>query len=119
MYPDFPNYLLQLQEYSPFLPIFLSNEDGKAEVLVQGKVSGGQSEAYKVQIRNGEGEIILEANTEKPEKVFFIDNPRVWNGKSWFCKDAKTDPTDKHCDIFPIPKSIMDGNINLVQNPGY
>lgn len=35
------------------------NEDGKAEVLVQGKVSGGQSEAYKVQIRNGEGEIIL------------------------------------------------------------
>ena len=57
------------------------NEDGKAEVLVQGKVSGGQSEAYKVQIRNGEGEIILEANTEKPEKVFFIDNPRVWNGK--------------------------------------
>ena len=26
-------------------------------------------------------EIILEANTEKPEKVFFIDNPRVWNGK--------------------------------------
>lgn len=57
------------------------NEDGKAEVLVQGKVSGGQSEAYKVQIRNGEGEIILEENTEKPEKVFFIDNPRVWNGK--------------------------------------
>ena len=57
------------------------NEDGKAEVLVQGKVSGGKSEAYKVQIRNGEGEIILEANTEKPEKVFFIDNPRVWNGK--------------------------------------
>ena len=43
----------------------------------------------------------------------------VYNGKSWFCKDAKTDPTDKHCDIFPIPKSIMDGNINLVQNPGY
>ena len=34
-----------------------------------------------MQIRNGEGEIILEANTEKPEKVFFIDNPRVWNGK--------------------------------------
>ena len=42
-----------------------------------------------------------------------------YNGKSWICKGAKTDPTDKHCDIFPIPKSIMDGNINLVQNPGY
>lgn len=45
------------------------------------RYQAGKSEAYKVQIRNGEGEIILEANTEKPEKVFFIDNPRVWNGK--------------------------------------
>lgn len=43
----------------------------------------------------------------------------VYNGKAWFCKDAITDPTDHHCDIFPIPKAIMDGNLNLVQNPGY
>lgn len=43
----------------------------------------------------------------------------VYNGKSWFCKDAVTDPTDKHADIFPIPKTALDGNINLVQNPGY
>lgn len=41
------------------------------------------------------------------------------NGKSWFCKDAKTDKTDRHCDIFPLPKSALDGNIKLKQNPGY
>lgn len=43
----------------------------------------------------------------------------VFNGKSWFCKDAVTDPTDNHCDIFPIHKTFLDGNINLKQNPGY
>lgn len=43
----------------------------------------------------------------------------VYNGKSWFCKDAVADPTDKHNDIFPIPQSALDGNIKLVQNPGY
>lgn len=43
----------------------------------------------------------------------------VYNGKSWFCKDAVTDPTDKHNDIFPIPQSALDGNPNLVQNPGF
>lgn len=43
----------------------------------------------------------------------------VYNGKSWFCKDAVTDPTDKHADIFPIPQSALDGNINLQPNPGY
>ena len=43
----------------------------------------------------------------------------VYNGKSWFCKDAVADPTDKHSDIFPIPQSALDGNIKLVQNPGY
>lgn len=46
-------------------------------------------------------------------------NQNVYNGKSWFCKRAKTDPTDNHCDIFPIPKDFMDGNMKLKQNPGY
>jgi len=40
----------------------------------------------------------------------------VFNGKSWFCKDAVA---DRHCDLFPIPKSALDGNIKLKQNPGY
>jgi starch-binding outer membrane protein, SusD/RagB family len=46
-------------------------------------------------------------------------NQNVYNGKSWFCKDAKTDVADIHCNIFPIPKDFMDGNPKLVQNPGY
>jgi hypothetical protein len=46
-------------------------------------------------------------------------NQNVYNGKSWFCKDATTDVSDNHCDIFPIPKDFMDGNPKLVQNPGY
>ena len=46
-------------------------------------------------------------------------NQNVYNGKSWFCKKAKTDASDNHCDIFPIPKDFMDGNIKLKQNPGY
>lgn len=46
-------------------------------------------------------------------------NQNVYNGKSWFCKNAKTDPADIHCNIFPIPKDFMNGNPKLVQNPGY
>jgi len=46
-------------------------------------------------------------------------NQNVYNGKSWFCKNAKTDVTDNHCDIFPIHKNFMDGNPKLVQNPGF
>lgn len=46
-------------------------------------------------------------------------NQNVYNGKSWFCKDATTNAADNHCDIFPIPKDFMDGNPKLVQNPGY
>lgn len=46
-------------------------------------------------------------------------NQNVYNGKSWFCKKAKTDVTDNHCDIFPLPKAFLDGNIKLKQNPGY
>ncbi|MBM6992481.1 MAG: RagB/SusD family nutrient uptake outer membrane protein [Prevotella sp.] len=43
-------------------------------------------------------------------------NMNVYCGKSWFCKDAET---DRHCDIFPIPKKALDGNSKLKQNPGY
>ena len=46
-------------------------------------------------------------------------NQNVYNGKSWFCKDAVADKNDRHMDIFPIPKSALDGNPKLKQNPGY
>lgn len=44
------------------------------------------------------------------------DGRNVFNGKSWFCKDATH---ETHWDYFPIPKSAMDANISLVQNEGY
>lgn len=44
------------------------------------------------------------------------DGRNVFNGKSWFCKDA-TEET--HWDYFPIPKSALDANITLEQNIGY
>lgn len=44
------------------------------------------------------------------------DGRNVFNGKSWFCKDATT---ETHWDYFPIPKFAIDANINLVQNEGY
>ncbi|MFT3738515.1 MAG: RagB/SusD family nutrient uptake outer membrane protein [Breznakibacter sp.] len=40
----------------------------------------------------------------------------VFNGKSWFCKDATT---ETHWNYFPIPKSALDANISLIQNDGY
>jgi hypothetical protein len=43
-------------------------------------------------------------------------NMNVYNGKSWFCKDAVK---DRYCDIFPIPKEALDGNSKLKQNPDY
>lgn len=46
-------------------------------------------------------------------------NQNVFNGKSWFCKDAETDLNDNHCNIYPIYKVFMDGNPKLIQNPGY
>ena len=46
-------------------------------------------------------------------------NQNVYNGKSWFCKDAVADKNDRHMDIFPISKSALDGNPKLKQNPGY
>lgn len=44
------------------------------------------------------------------------DGRNVFNGKSWFCKDATT---ETHWDYFPIPKTATDANISLVQNQGY
>lgn len=44
----------------------------------------------------------------------------VYNGKSWFCKDAISDPTvAAQKDIFPIPQDFLDSNMKLKQNPGY
>ncbi len=44
------------------------------------------------------------------------DGRNVWNGKSWFCKDATTSTT---YDWFAIPEEAMKSNSKLVQNPGY
>lgn len=44
------------------------------------------------------------------------DGRNVFNGKSWFCKDATT---QTHWSYFPIPKAAIDANISLVQNEGY
>jgi len=44
------------------------------------------------------------------------DGRSVFNGKSWFCKDATT---ETYLDVFPIPKASLDANISLVQNDGY
>lgn len=43
----------------------------------------------------------------------------VFNGKSWFSKDALTNANDHHYDIFPILKDNLQSNTNLKQNPGY
>lgn len=51
---------------------------------------------------------------------FRINNgPNIWNGKSWFCKRAETDPNDYHKNLYPISQDNMESNIALVQNPGY
>ena len=44
------------------------------------------------------------------------DGRSVWDGKSWFCKDATTSTT---YDIFAIPEEAMKANLSLKQNPGY
>jgi hypothetical protein len=46
-------------------------------------------------------------------------NMNVYNGKSWFCKKAETDPGDTHKNIYPIYQNFLDGNPKLKQNPGY
>ena len=48
-----------------------------------------------------------------------VNGPNVWNGKSWFCKRAETDPNDYHKNLYPISQDNMESNIALVQNPGY
>ena len=44
------------------------------------------------------------------------DGRNVWNGKSWFCKDATT---SDHWNIFAIPDEVMKANVDMKQNPGY
>ena len=44
------------------------------------------------------------------------DGRNVFNGKSWFCKDATTSTT---YNLFPIPKLALDANVKMKQNPGY
>jgi hypothetical protein len=46
-------------------------------------------------------------------------NSNVYNGKSWFCKDAETNVADTHKNIYPIHQDFLDANMKLVQNPGY
>jgi hypothetical protein len=43
----------------------------------------------------------------------------VYNGKSWFCKDAETDASDIHKNIFPIFQQFIDSNPKMVQNDKY
>jgi hypothetical protein len=44
------------------------------------------------------------------------DGRNVFNGKSWFCKDATT---ETFWNVFPIPKDAMNANLTLKQNEGY
>ena len=47
-------------------------------------------------------------------------NQNVYNGKSWFSKDARNVAVgDIHNNIFPIFNKVLNGNSNLVQNPGF
>lgn len=63
-------------------------------------------------------EFVAEAHRRDDLVRFKINgtNMNVYNGKSWFCKDA-VDNRDN--DIFPIPQVALDGNPKLKQNPGY
>lgn len=44
------------------------------------------------------------------------DGRNVWNGKSWFCKDATNTTT---YDVYNIPDAARKANVRLKQNPGY
>jgi hypothetical protein len=46
-------------------------------------------------------------------------NTNVFNGKSWFCKDAETDASDVHKNVYPIWISFLEANMKLDQNPEY
>jgi len=43
----------------------------------------------------------------------------VFNGKSWFGKEAINNPNDLTKNIFPILQDFLSGNPKLNQNPGY
>ncbi len=47
------------------------------------------------------------------------DGRNVFNGKSYFCKDAVSDVSEDHWNVFPIPESVMRTNTTIEQNPGY
>ena len=65
-------------------------------------------------------EFVAEGHRRQDLIRFMLTNGcNVWNGKSWFCKDAMTDPNDRHYDIFPIYRDILGSNPKLKQNPGY
>jgi hypothetical protein len=65
-------------------------------------------------------EFVAEARRRQELIRFRMTNGQnVYNGKSWFCKDRNENLTDFHADIFPLPKSALDGNSKLKQNPGY
>ena len=44
------------------------------------------------------------------------DGRSVWDGKSWFCKDATSTTT---YDVYCIPQEAIRANLDLKQNPGY
>ncbi|SFU52779.1 Starch-binding associating with outer membrane [Pustulibacterium marinum] len=47
-------------------------------------------------------------------------NTNVYNGKSWFCKDAELNTQEGlNKNVFPIFQTFIDSNPNLMQNPGY
>lgn len=46
-------------------------------------------------------------------------NSNVYNGKSWFCKDAELNAADAHRDVFPIYYEVINANPVLKQNTGY
>lgn len=61
-------------------------------------------------------EFACEMHRRQDMRRFRTADSNVWNGKSYFCKDA-TD--DSFRDFFPIPEDAMKSNIKLKQNPGY
>ena len=64
-------------------------------------------------------EFVAEHHRRQDLIRFKMDNGQnVYNGKAWFCKEAVTG-NNRDADIFPIPKSVMNGNINLKQNTGF
>lgn len=62
-------------------------------------------------------EFCCELHRRQDLRRFQLEDGRsVWNGKSWFCKDATSSTT---YDWYAIPATAMQTNSKLVQNPGY